>query len=191
MRFCNRAASLIAFAAAATSFGFAQSARYQIGRPPTPEEIKAADTAVGPDGRELPSGSGSATRGKEIYAGHCARCHGATAREGPDAPLVGGIGTLNTDEPLKTVGSYWPYATTLWDYINRAMPFDRPGVLSANDVYAVTAYILFLNGIVGEGDTVDRRTLPQVRMPNREGFDRDPRPDVHGTPRQRRTRQGT
>jgi S-disulfanyl-L-cysteine oxidoreductase SoxD len=163
---------------AASTMVLAQSPRYRVGRPPTTDELKAWDTAVGPDGRELPSGSGTALRGKAIFDAQCARCHGATGREGPEAPLVGGAGTLNTDKPLKTVGSYWPYATTLWDYINRAMPFDRPGVLSADDVYATVAYVLSLNGIMRENATIDQRTLPEIRMPNRDGFEPDPRPDV-------------
>src|SRR5512140_709524 len=178
------AMTIIIVAAAAVS---AQSPRYHVGRAPTPEEIQAWDIAVGPDGRGLPAGSGTAVRGKAVYAAQCARCHGATAREGPEAPLVGGIGTLATAHPVKTVGSYWPYATTLWDYVNRAMPFDRPGMLSADDVYATVAYVLFLNGIVRESDTLDRRTLPQIRMPNRDGFEPDPRPDTTngGRPKRR------
>ncbi len=171
-------AGVAALAVAAVTALAAQSPRYHVGRPPTPEEIKAWDIAVGPEGRELPPGSGTAVGGKQVFAAQCARCHGATGREGPEAPLVGGLGTLATARPLKTVGSYWPYATTLWDYVNRAMPFDRPGVLSADDVYATVAYVLFLNGIVRQGDTIDRQTLPHVRMPNRDGFDMDPRPDV-------------
>jgi S-disulfanyl-L-cysteine oxidoreductase SoxD len=161
----------------------AQSARYHVGRPPTPEEIKAWDIAIGPEGRELPPGSGAAARGKVVYAEQCTRCHGATATEGPEMPLVGGKGSLATAQPLKTIGSYWPYATTLFDYINRAMPFDRPTVMTADDVYAVTAYLLNLNGIIGEQDVMDARTLPAVRMPNRNGFVPDPRPDVGKRPK--------
>jgi cytochrome c len=93
-------------------------------------------------------------------------------------PLVGGIGSLNTTQPQKTVGSYWPYATTLFDYINRAMPFDRPTVMTADDVYAVTAYLLNLNGIIKTDDVMDAKSLPAVRMPNRDGFVSDPRPDT-------------
>jgi mono/diheme cytochrome c family protein len=155
-----------------------QSPRYKVGRTPTGEEINAWDIAIGPDGRELPPGQGTVARGKTVYAEQCTRCHGATATEGPEMPLVGGQGSLNTSQPLKTVGSYWPYATTLFDYINRAMPFDRPTVLSADDVYAVTAYLLHLNGIIKEQDVMDARTLPAVKMPNRDGFVPDPRPDV-------------
>jgi cytochrome c len=155
-----------------------QSPTYKLGRTPTADEIKAWDIAIGPDGKELPPGRGTVERGKIVYAEQCTRCHGATAVEGPEAPLVGGKGTLNTKKPLKTVGSYWPYATTLFDYINRAMPFDRPTVMSADDVYAVTAYVLNLNGIIKDGDVMDAKTLPAVRMPNRDGFVPDPRPDV-------------
>ena len=104
-------------------------------------------------------------------------CHG---EKGADArlPLVGGQGTLATAKPLKTVGSFWPYATSVWNYVNRAMPFDRPGLLSPPEVYAVVAHILFMNGIVGENDVLDAKTLPKIRMPNRDGFVPDPRPDV-------------
>jgi mono/diheme cytochrome c family protein len=175
----GRCAIALAIEILAATLAFGQSPQYHVGRSPTPEEIKAEDIAIGPDGRELPPGRGDALRGKQVYAAQCARCHGATAREGPEAPLVGGIGSLNTNHPVKTVGSYWPYATTLWDYVNRAMPFDRPGILSADDVYATVAYVLFLNGIVGEQDTLDQRSLVQVAMANRNGFESDPRPDVH------------
>jgi S-disulfanyl-L-cysteine oxidoreductase SoxD len=157
---------------------YAQSPRYKVGRPPTPEEVKAWDIAIGPDGKELPSGRGTVERGKVVYVEQCQRCHGATATEGPEMPLVGGQGTLNTAKPLKTIGSYWPYATTLFDYINRAMPFDRPTVMTADDVYAVTAYLLNINGIIKGEDVMDARTLPAVRMPNRDGFVPDPRPDI-------------
>jgi mono/diheme cytochrome c family protein len=162
----------------ASAAAFAQSPRYHVGRTPTPEEIKAWDIAIGPDGRELPPGRGTVARGKAVYVEQCARCHGATATEGPEMPLVGGKGSLNTAKPLKTIGSYWPYATTLFDYINRAMPFDRPTVMSADDVYAVTGFLLNLNGIIAEQDVMDAKTLPAVRMPNRDGFVPDPRPDV-------------
>ena len=155
----------------------AQSPRYNVGRPPTPEEIKAWDIAVAPDGGELPAGRGTVARGKVVYVEQCARCHGATAIEGPEMPLVGGQGSLATNKPLKTIGSYWPYATTLFDYINRAMPFDRPTVLNADDVYAVTGYLLNLNGIITEQDVMDAKTLTAVRMPNRDGFVPDPRPE--------------
>jgi len=151
---------------------------YGLGRPLTPEEIAKYDSLIPPSGAGLPPGSGTAEKGKAVYAAQCARCHGATGREGPEDVLVGGIGSLATASPLKTVGSYWPYATTLWDYLNRAMPFDRPGVLPPDDVYAVTAYVLHLNGIITATDIIDARTLPKIRMPNRDGFIKDDRPDT-------------
>jgi S-disulfanyl-L-cysteine oxidoreductase SoxD len=174
------AASLIIVSGAAASAPrlLAQSPSFGVGRAPTADELKAIDIEVMPDGRGLPPGSGTARAGKDVYASRCATCHGPTGKEGPQDVLVGGKGTLNTSKPLKTVGSYWPYATTLWDYIRRAMPFDHPGTMSSDDVYAATAYLLFLNGIVGESDVLDQTTLPRVQMPNRNGFVDDPRPDV-------------
>ena len=141
-----------------------------LGRSVSADEIRKYGALIPPSGEGLPPGSGTAEKGKAIYAAQCARCHGATGREGPEDVLVGGIGSLGTAKPEKTLGSYWPYATTLWDYLNRAMPFDRPGVLSPDDVYAVTAYLLQLNGILSATDVVDANTLPKIRMPNRDGF---------------------
>ena len=169
----SAAAALLA-AAPAT----AQSPTYGVGRPPTAEELKKIDIDVLPDGHGLPPGSGTVDRGTQVYASRCAVCHGPTGREGPQDVLVGGQGTLKSGKPVRTIGSYWPYATTLFDYINRAMPFDHPGTLSADDVYALTAYLLNLNGIIGGRDVIDQRTLPKVKMPNRGGFVSDPRPDV-------------
>ena len=156
----------------------AQSPKYGVGRPPTPEEVKAWDISIPPDGAGLPEGTGTAVRGKEIYASKCAKCHGGQGQGGDDAPLVGGQGTLHTPKPLKTVGSYWPYATTLFDYTRRAMPFKQPGTLTPNQVYAVVAHLLHLNGIIGETTVMDAKSLPQVKMPNRGGFVPDKRPDT-------------
>ncbi|HZT77123.1 MAG TPA: cytochrome c [Vicinamibacterales bacterium] len=156
-----------------------QSPTYGFGHTPTADELKKVDIDVLPDGRGLPPGSGTAVRGKDVYAQRCSTCHGPTGKEGPQDVLVGGKGTLATKKPIKTVGSYWPYATTLWDYIRRAMPFDHPGTLSDDDVYAVTAYVLYLNDIVHEQDAVSQSTLAAIQMPNRNGFvSPDPRPDV-------------
>jgi mono/diheme cytochrome c family protein len=157
---------------------FAQSPTFGLGRRATPEDIAAVNIDVEPDGHGLPAGSGTAAQGKAIYSARCVTCHGATGKEGPQDVLVGGRGTFQTPKPLKTVGSYWPYATTVWDYVHRAMPFDHPGTLTPNDVYAATAYVLFLNGIVGENDIIDQTTLPKVTMPNRDGFVGDSRPDT-------------
>jgi cytochrome c len=156
----------------------AQSPKYGVGRPPTPDQIRELGAAIAPDGTGLPEGSGTASVGREVFAAKCSRCHGEKAGGGVGPTLVGGQGTLATAKPLKTVGSFWPYATTVWDYINRAMPFDQPGQLKSTEVYAVVAYILSLNGIVGEDQVMDAKTLPKVKMPNRDGFVTDPRPDV-------------
>ena len=180
---CLRAVVAVSILAGRAFVVDAQSPHFKVGRTPTADEIKAWDIAVGPDGRELPPGRGTVARGKVVYVEQCARCHGATAVEGPEMPLVGGKGSLNTAKPLKTIGSYWPYATTLFDYINRAMPFDRPTVMSADDVYAVTGFLLNLNGIIADQDVMDAKTLPAVRMPNRDGFVPDPRPDVGPPPK--------
>ena len=164
----------------------AQSPTYGVGHPPTPAELARIDIEVLPDGRGLPAGSGSAVTGKDVYTARCVTCHGPSGTEGPQDVLVGGRGSLPantpTSRPLKTIGSYWPYATTLWDYIRRAMPFDHPGTLSNEEVYAATAYLLFLNGIVGEREVMDRTSLPRVAMPNRDGFVADPRPDLPRKP---------
>ena len=156
----------------------AQSPRYGLGRPPTPDEIRALGSAIAPDGAGLPNGSGTVAAGRALFAAQCARCHGP-AGEGQVGPrLVGGQGTLASPKPLRTVGSFWPYATTLWDYVNRAMPFDRPGALEPSEVYAAVAYVLNSNRIIEEDQLMDATSLPKVKMPNRDGFIEDPRPDV-------------
>ena len=170
--------SLVSVVAAPQRGVVAQSPTYGFGHTPGADELKKVDIEILPDGRGLPPGSGTAARGKDVYAQRCATCHGPTGTEGPQDILVGGKGTLATPRPLKTVGSYWPYATTLWDYIRRGMPFDHPGTLSDDDIYAVTAYVLYLNDIVGEDTVITQSTLATVQMPNRNGFVADPRPDV-------------
>ncbi|MBI4478057.1 MAG: c-type cytochrome [Acidobacteria bacterium] len=151
---------------------------YGLGRAPTAEELQKLDIIIGSDGNGLPPGSGTAGEGRIVYQTRCVECHGATGKEGPFDLLVGGRGSLTSRRPLKTIGSYWPYATTLFDYINRAMPFDTPGSLSHDQVYATVAYLLYLNGIIGEHDRLDAATLRKVQMPNRNGFIPDDRPDV-------------
>jgi len=156
----------------------AQSPTFGVGRAPTATELTAIDIDVTPDGHGLPPGGSTAADGKDVYTRRCETCHGPTGKEGPQDVLVGGTGSLNTAKPVKTVGSYWPYATTLWDYIRRAMPFDHPGTLTTIEIYGATAYVLFMNGIVAEHDEVNQQTLSLVRMPNRNGFVVDPRPDI-------------
>lgn len=145
----------------------------EFGRAPSSEEIRAWDIDVSADGRGLPNGSGSAPRGKDVYLQNCAACHGVAGEGGIGPRLVGGQGSLSSANPIKTIGSYWPYAPTVFDYIRRAMPYASPGTLSADDTYAVTAYLLSINGIVPANATLDQVSLPLVRMPNRAGF----RPD--------------
>jgi S-disulfanyl-L-cysteine oxidoreductase SoxD len=156
----------------------AQLPSYGVGRQPTAEEVRAWDLTIRADGQGLPPGSGTAALGKPIYAERCAACHGETGEDPKYSRLVGGHGTLATDKPIRTIGSFWQYAPTLWSYIRRAQPYDQPGSLTPDQVYAVTAYLLHRNGIIGEQDVMDATTLPRVQMPNRDGFIPDPRPDV-------------
>jgi S-disulfanyl-L-cysteine oxidoreductase SoxD len=155
---------------------------YGFGQPATAEEIAGWDIDVAADGTGLPPGSGTVRQGEEIFARLGAACHGAKGEGNVGPALVGGIGSLNTDQPVKTVGSYWPYAPMLFDYIHRAMPANNPQSLTPDEVYALCAYLLNLNGVVPEDAVMDAQTLPQVVMPNHAGFTSpDPRPDVFNT----------
>ncbi|MFT4115096.1 c-type cytochrome [Bradyrhizobium sp.] len=151
---------------------------YGIGRPATAAEIAGWNIDVGRDGRNLPAGRGTVSQGREVFAQQCAACHGDKGEGGLGDRLVGGQGTIGTPKPIRTVGSYWPYATTLFDYIRRAMPQNAPQSLSNDDVYAVSAYILSLNGLIGTDATLDAKSLASIRMPNRDKFVGDARPDV-------------
>jgi cytochrome c len=142
----------------------------EFGRPATPDEIKLWDIDVRPDGAGLPEGSGNVAHGRQVFEDNCAVCHGDRGQGGPADRLAGGQGSLASDRPVKTVGSFWPYATTLFDYVRRAMPYPAPQTLSDDDTYAVVAYILSLNGLVPADATLDRTNLPSIRMPNRDGF---------------------
>lgn len=130
-----------------------------------------ANSLVWPDGAGLPPGRGSVAEGRELYARRCIACHGSDGRGGLGGELAGGNPDLTADLPDQNVGTYWPYATTLYDFIRRAMPMDAPRILSDDDVYALCAYLLFLNGIVGENVVLDAKSLQQVKMPNQNGFD--------------------
>jgi mono/diheme cytochrome c family protein len=167
---------------AAVSLACASAAAAQegprLGVPATPEQVAGWDISIGPDGAGLPPGSGTAAAGKAVYDAKCVACHGADGAGQPNDRLVGGEGTLREAAPIRTIGSYWPYATTVFDYIRRAMPYVSPHSLTADETYAVTAYLLASNGVIGEGDVMDSTTLPKVVMPNRDGFDsayREPR----------------
>jgi S-disulfanyl-L-cysteine oxidoreductase SoxD len=141
-----------------------------LGVPPSAEEIAAIDISVGPDGIGLPPGSGTSKQGAEVYAAKCIMCHGPEGANGVNDRLAGGNGTLTSAAPIKTIGSYWPYATTVFDYVRRAMPYPAPHSLTDDEAYAVTAYLLHLNGIIGANDVMDAGSLPKVKMPNHGGF---------------------
>jgi S-disulfanyl-L-cysteine oxidoreductase SoxD len=151
---------------------------YGIGRPATAAEIAGWNIDIGRDGANLPPGSGSVAHGREVFDRQCAACHGEKGEGGVGDRLVGGQGTIATSKPIKTVGSFWPYAPTLFDYIRRAMPQNAPQSLSNDEVYAVSAYILHLNGLLPADTTLDANTLSAIKMPNRSMFTGDPRPDV-------------
>jgi cytochrome c len=142
-----------------------------LGVPATAEQVAGWDISIGPDGAGLPPGSGTAAAGKSVYEAKCVACHGVDGAGRPNDVLVGGQGTMREAAPIRTIGSYWPYATTVFDYIRRAMPYVTPHTLTADETYAVTAYLLALNGVIAEGDVMDATTLPKVVMPNRGNFD--------------------
>ncbi|HKU86144.1 MAG TPA: cytochrome c [Casimicrobiaceae bacterium] len=170
----------IAFACGTAAGADAQKASYGFGTTATDADLARFFSPL-PDGRGLPSGSGSVLQGKSIYLQQCAACHGENLQGGIGDRLVGGRGTLVNDDktkaPVKTVESYWPYATTLFDYIKRAMPLTAPDSLSNDDVYAVTAYILAQSKIIPDDAVMNAQSLAKVRMPNRDGFVPDRRPD--------------
>jgi len=161
-------------AQAQTHFGF--------GAPASPEEL-AKFFAIPADGKGLPPGGGNAREGAKVYADNCAACHGQHLEGNPAKgiggdKLIGGRGTLASKAPVKTVESYWPYATTLFDYVKRAMPFSSPGSLTNDQVYSVVAYVLSEAKIIKATETMNASTLPKVEMPNRNGFEPDPRPEI-------------
>ncbi|MEA2942743.1 MAG: S-disulfanyl-L-cysteine oxidoreductase SoxD [Bradyrhizobium sp.] len=168
---------LLAAALAYATSAQAQSP-YGIGRPATPAEIAGWNIDIDREGHNLPPGSGTVSHGREVYDQQCAACHGAKGEGGLGDRLVGGRGTLATPKPVRTVGSYWPYAPTLFDYIRRAMPQNAPQSLGNDDVYAVSAYVLNLNGLLPADAVLDASTLSAIKMPNRSMFTTDPRPDV-------------
>lgn len=171
---------LAAFALAGAAPGALADGGYGIGREATAGEIAGWDIDVRPDGQGLPAGRGTAADGEEMYESRCASCHGEFGEAvGRYPALIGGAESLASDNPVKTVGSYWPYATTLWDYIYRAMPFDDAQSLTHDETYAITAYLLYLNDIVDEDFVADRDSLAGIEMPNRDGFAiSDQRPDT-------------
>lgn len=178
-RACVLAAGL-ALAGGATAAG-SYGGPYGFGTPATAADIAAWDIDAMPDGRGLPPGQGGYEDGKEVYTMHCAACHGLDlggVGVTGGAALIGGRGTLASGKPKKTVESFWPFASTLFDYTKRSMPFHTPGSLTDDQVYAVAAYILAEGNIIGKDEVMNAETLPKVVMPNADGFIADPRPDV-------------
>jgi cytochrome c len=141
-----------------------------LGHPATSAEIAGWDISIPPDGTGLPTGSGTPAQGAVVYRQKCRSCHGEKGAGEPNDQLVGGQSTLATPNPVRSIGSYWPYATTLFDYVRRAMPYTQPQSLTNEEVYAVTAYLLHLNGIIDVQDVMNAQTLPRVKMPNRDNF---------------------
>ncbi len=157
----------------------AQAEKFGIGTTATAEEIAGWDIDIRPDGKGLPKGQGTVAEGEGLYEQFCATCHGLFGEgEGRWPVLAGGQDTLTEERPTKTVGSYWPYASTLYDYIRRAMPFTAPRSLTDEQVYHITAYVLYLNEIVEDDFVLTQDNLAKIEMPNQEGFFVDPRPDV-------------
>jgi cytochrome c len=174
----TRELGLAMFVAISVASSAQAQSPYGIGKAATDAEISGWNIDIGRDGSNLPPGSGSVAHGREVFAAQCAACHGTSGEGGVGDRLVGGQGTLATKKPVKTVGSYWPYAPTLFDYIRRAMPQNAPQSLSNEDVYAVSAYILNLNGLLPADAMLDAKSLAAIKMPNRNMFVGDPRPDV-------------
>jgi len=171
MRFhFNLLVPVVAVAACVTAA--AQTPDYKnVGRTPTAQEVQAMDIAIGTDGKELPPGSGNSKTGARLFGEKCSACHGESQEGSPQAPaLVGGKGTLTSLHPKMTAGNYWPFATTIFDYIRRAMPRYQEGSLKVDEVYSLTAFILYRNDIIKEDDVIDATTLPKIKMPNRDGF---------------------
>jgi mono/diheme cytochrome c family protein len=160
---------LIALGALALGAGAAMAAGPNLGKPIAPADIAAWDISIQPDGTGLPPGGGTPAQGAKIYAQKCVACHGENGKGANNAPLVGGAPIANMDS-TRTIANFWPYPTTVFDYIRRAMPWPQPRSLTDNEAYALTAYILAENKIIGQNDSMNAETLPRVRMPNRDGF---------------------
>lgn len=169
----------IASAALAALVTPALAGSFNLGREATPDEVAAWDIDVRPDGTGLPEGKGTVAEGEEVFAEQCASCHGDFG-EGVDRwpVLAGGQDTLKSDRPVKTIGSYWPYLSTVWDYINRAMPFGHAQSLEPDQVYAITAYLLHMNDLVDADFELSKENFTSVRLPNEANFIDDPRPDT-------------
>ena len=187
-----RIASLLAAVVAVDAALSAQSPTFGVGRAPTPEEVRAWDIAIRPDGAELPPGRGTAKEGAALYTQKgCAGCHGRTGSGSMAPTLIKSDGTTKSTVPClapcvndsNVMALHAPYATVVWDYINRAMPIGKEGTLASNEVYSLAAYVLFKNGVIKEDDVMDQQSLPKVVMPNLHGYALPAQPWKHGAPR--------
>jgi S-disulfanyl-L-cysteine oxidoreductase SoxD len=169
LKFCAASAASVGLAAFAAMSAAAQEGP-GLGQPVSVTDAAPWDISIEPDGTGLPAGSGNAATGAALYGTYCVACHGQGGAGQPNDKLVGGQGTLTQLQQVRTVGSYWPYATTIFDYIRRAMPFMVPESLTNDQVYALTAYVLAENKIIDASETMNAQTLPKVQMPNRDGF---------------------
>ncbi|MFW8594321.1 c-type cytochrome [Cribrihabitans neustonicus] len=175
----GEAAPETAAAAAPEAAAPSRGGGYGLGRPALPEEVAAWDIDIRPDGTGLPEGSGDVWTGEEVFVAKCASCHGDFGEAVGRWPvLAGGQGTLDRKDPVKTIGSYWPYLSTVWDYVNRAMPFGEAQSLEPDEVYAITAYLLYLNNVVDDDFELSRETFTEITMPNEDGFKPDDRPET-------------
>ena len=186
--FAGLAGLALAIACSCALAAASDTPRFGFGQPATADMIAGWDIDVRPDGEGLPAGQGNVAQGQALYDAQCASCHGTFGESNSHLQLAGGVGSLGTDQPVRTTGSKLKYATTLFDYIRRAMPFNAPQSLTGEEVYALTAYVLYLNDIVAAGTTLDRQSLPKLTMPNRDGFttdhgfmSKDGKPDTHNT----------
>jgi mono/diheme cytochrome c family protein len=169
MSMCKTLIVAGAFALAATAATAADAPKF--GKPISEADANAWDISIAPDGKGLPSGSGTPAQGAVVYAQKCAACHGDKGEGGTAPRLFGGVGTLKApQQPVQTVGSYWPYATMVFDFVRRAMPWDRPKSLTNDEVYASVAYILSLNGLMKDGEVLNKDSIMKIQMPNRDGF---------------------
>jgi mono/diheme cytochrome c family protein len=180
------AAMLTILAVPDLATGQSYPSKFDFGSPASTPDIAPIAIAIAADGKNLPAGKGDYVAGKKVFETACSACHGANLQgvaglpdmpAGPALRLIGGRGTLTTKNPVMTVESYWPYATTLFDYVRRAMPYTAPGSLTADEIYAVSAYILAEGNIIDKAMVLDAQSLPRVQMPNRDGFIPDPRPE--------------
>jgi cytochrome c len=188
----SRSTLVFSMIVAASAAVFAQSPTFGVGRAPTADEIRAWDISIRPDGQELPPGRGTAKEGAPLYVSKgCAGCHGRSGSGSTAPTLIKSDGTTKSTVPClapcvndnNVMALHAPYATVMWDYINRAMPIGKEGSLKPDEVYALSAYLLFKNGVIREDETMDGQSLPKVAMPNRQGYALPAQEWKHGTPR--------